>query len=508
MSRTPILELREIRKEFPSVVANDRVSFSIADGEVHALLGENGAGKSTLVKMIYGVMQPDSGSMLFQGEPYAPTKPSDARARGIGMVFQHFSLFEALTVAENIALGLGAQAAREHLADRIVEISSSYGLKVDPARLVGTLSVGERQRVEIVRCLLQNPKLLIMDEPTSVLTPQEVGVLFGTLRRLAEEGCAILYISHKLEEIRSLCHKATILRGGRLVGSCDPTQQTVKGLAEMMIGQTLQPPERAHNTPGAVRFAVKGLSLASEEQFGTDLHDINFEVRAGEILGIAGVAGNGQIELMEALIGECPAPEASQIRLNGDAVGNKGPKERRALGMAFVPEERLGHAAVPGMALWENTFLAAAPCNGLVRKGFLDIRRARALASKIISDLQVKAGGVHSAARSLSGGNLQKFVMGREILQTPQVLIASQPTWGVDAGAAAVIHTALLELARAGAALVIISQDLDELFAVSSSIAVISGGHLLPPEPTGSVTIEHIGRSMGASSTSAGAAHA
>lgn len=498
MTESPILKLEGITKAFPGVIANDNVSFSVGSSEIHALLGENGAGKSTLVKMIYGVMRPDAGKMTFRGEPYAPMKPSDARAKGIGMVFQHFCLFEALSVLENIALGLSAaEAAQGDLKQRIIDISTAYGLRVDPDRLVGTLSVGERQRIEIVRCLLTEPKLLIMDEPTSVLTPQEVGFLFQTLRRLADEGCSILYISHKLEEIRSLCSKATVLRGGRLVGSCDPRQETARGLAEMMIGTTLQTPEREKTEPQQVRLKVQDLSLESEEQFGVDLENVTLAVRAGEILGIAGVAGNGQIELMEALIGERLAVEANQILLDGVSIGHEGPKVRRAKGMCFVPEERLGHATVPGMSLWENTLLSAGVRNQLATRGVISLENANKFARDVVADLNVKAASVRSPARSLSGGNLQKFIMGREILQQPGVFIASQPTWGVDAGAAAAIHRVLLNLAKAGAAVVIISQDLDELFTISTRISVMAGGYLFPSQPTEDLTVESLGLAMG-----------
>lgn len=498
MSDVPILKLEGITKAFPGVIANDNVSFSVGAGEIHALLGENGAGKSTLVKMIYGVMRPDSGEMTFQGKPYAPSKPSDARAHGIGMVFQHFCLFEALSVLENIALGLSAAEVNAgDLKQRIIDVSTTYGLKVDPDRLVGTLSVGERQRIEIVRCLLTNPKLLIMDEPTSVLTPQEVNVLFLTLRRLASEGCSILYISHKLEEIRALCSRATVLRGGKLVGSCDPRQETARGLAEMMIGTTLNTPTRDKVEPGAVRLKVQGLSLESEEQFGVDLENVSLVVRAGEILGIAGVAGNGQIELMEALIGERSAPVADQIQMDGAPVGHEGPKARRARGMYFVPEERLGHATVPGMSLWENTLLSAGTGSELAKRGLISLPATNKFAAQVVADLKVKAASIRSAARSLSGGNLQKFIMGREILLQPGVLIASQPTWGVDAGAAAAIHKVLLDLAKSGAAVLIISQDLDELFTISSRISVIAGGYLFPSQPTEELTVETLGLSMG-----------
>ncbi|HER26469.1 MAG TPA: ABC transporter ATP-binding protein [Rhodospirillales bacterium] len=496
MSETPLLELSGITKRFPGVIANDGVGFAIAPGEVHALLGENGAGKSTLVKMIYGVMRPDDGSMTFEGSPYAPAKPSDARAQGVGMVFQHFSLFEALTVANNIALGMNKEAVSDDLDQQIIDVSNSYGLPLDPTRYVGSLSVGERQRIEIIRCLLQNPKLLIMDEPTSVLTPQEVEILFETLTKLSSEGCSILYISHKLEEIRALCDKATVLRGGKVVDSCDPRQETAKSLAEMMIGTALAMPVPTDSEMGEARLVVKGLSMASDDPFGVDLHDISVTVHAGEILGIAGVAGNGQVELMEVLIGE-RTTDAHIITIDGAAIGGEGPTERRGRGMCSVPEERLGHGAVPEMSLWENTILSARTRKGMMSNGILDLSIAHSFADEIVDKFNVKTAGIEHNAASLSGGNLQKFIVGREILQTPTVLIILQPTWGVDAAAAADIHRALQELARGGTAILVISQDLDELMAISTRFAVIAEGRLSKPQQTGSLSIEEIGLLMG-----------
>ncbi len=492
-----LLELDGLTKSFPGVLANDSVSFRVGHGEIHALLGENGAGKSTLVKMIYGVLRPDSGEMHLHGEHYMPSNPADARAHGIGMVFQHFSLFEALTVTENIELGISPELAKGDLRSRIADVSEYYGLKLDPDRLIGDLSVGQRQRVEIVRCLLQNPRLIIMDEPTSVLTPQEVDTLFETLRQLASEGCSILYISHKLEEIRALCQHATILRGGKVVATCTPAEETAKSLAELMIGDVVMPANRDHSTAGDVRLKLDGLSLASTHQFGVDLRNVSLAVRSGEILGIGGVAGNGQEELMEVLIGERLAPGAGAITLEGQPIGDKGPDARRALGMCFAPEERLGHAAVPAMSLTENAVLSGRVRKNLARSGFIDHTRAEAFSKDIVATFDVRTPGVDHAAGSLSGGNLQKYIMGREIMQSPAVLIASQPTWGVDAGAAAAIHKALIQLAKEGTAVLIISQDLDELLAISDRISVIAEGHLSPAEDVSQVTIESIGLNMG-----------
>jgi ABC-type uncharacterized transport system ATPase subunit len=495
----PLLTLRGITKQFPGTLANDAVDLDIRAGEIHALLGENGAGKSTLVKIIYGLLQPDAGEIRLDGAPTVITSPSAARSLGIGMVFQHFSLFEALTVADNIALGLNDHAQRRDLKARIIAVSQAYGLPLDPDRVVHDLSVGERQRIEIVRCLLQHPRLLIMDEPTSVLTPQEADQLFVTLRRLAAEGCAILYISHKLEEIRALCERATILRQGRVVATCDPRATSAGELAELMIGASLAAPShnRRPDPQAPVRFAVHHLSIASDQQFGVDLDDINFAVRAGEILGIGGIAGNGQAELMAALSGETHSRDPGTVIIDGEAVGRIGPDGRRARGACFVPEERNGHGAVRDMSLAENALLSAYRRRQLVRRGIIDRLRTFLFADEVVTDFDVRTTGPKAEARSLSGGNLQKFIIGREILQQPSILVVAQPTWGVDAGAAVAIHQALMNLADSGAAIVIISQDLDELMTLCDRIAVMARGRLSMARPVAEVTVAEIGLLMG-----------
>jgi simple sugar transport system ATP-binding protein len=494
----PLLSIRGLTKAYPGVVANSDVSFDIQPGEVHALLGENGAGKSTLVKMIYGLVKPDSGEMRVRGTLYAPPEPQAARAAGVAMVFQHFSLFDALTVAENIALGMADPPAMRDLAARIREVSETYGLPLDPWRVVGDLSAGERQRVEIIRCLLQNPKLLIMDEPTSVLTPQEVNILFETLRKLKSEGTSILYISHKLEEIRALCDEATILRLGKKVATCTPRDTTAREMAELMVGTELHVPSREYREPGAVRLALNGLSVKSPGQFGTSLKGITLEVRAGEVLGLAGVAGNGQDELLGALSGELKSAPGMVV-LDGAEVGATGPGERRRRGLLTAPEERLGHAAAPDMSLTENAALTGAERKGIVSGGFLNWGRARDFAKEVIARFDVRTPGTENAARSLSGGNLQKFVIGREVMQDPQVLVVNQPTWGVDAMAAAVIRQALLDLAAGGAAVVVISQDLDELMEVSDRFGALNEGRLSDIRPAKGLTVDEIGLMMGGS---------
>lgn len=497
-SNTPRLELVGITKRFPGVLANDNVGFSVQPGEIHALLGENGAGKSTLVKMIYGIMQPDAGEIRWNGERIHVANPKAARKLGIGMVFQHFSLFEALTVLENIALGMDAKIPARELESKIRAVMDQYGLRLDPHRVVADLSVGERQRIEIVRALLLNPKLLIMDEPTSVLTPQEVEQLFVVLRLLAKEGCSILYISHKLHEIKALCDTATILRGGKLVDTCDPKVETSRSMAEKMIGgnlKTIQKP--AGRAFGPEKLIVNRLSMPGIGAFGMSLKEISFTVHAGEIFGIAGVAGNGQTSLLLALSGEEVGPEPQAITLDGEAIASMNARSRRLKGLASVPEERNGHAAVPDFTLWDNSVLTARDRIGLAVGGMIRPRAARGYTGKVIETFAVKATGSEATAGSLSGGNLQKYIMGREILQNPSVLVVSQPTWGVDAGAAAAIHQAIVDLAMAGSAIVVISQDLDELLSLCDTLAVINEGRLSKPMKVSEADIEEIGLLMG-----------
>ena len=494
----PLLSLHGMTKAFPGVIANQAIDLTLRGGEIHALLGENGAGKSTLVKMIYGVLKADAGRMEWRGEEVDIRDPATARGLGIAMVFQHFSLFDSLSVLENIALGMApGKESRHELKTRIHDISERYGLPLDADRHVYTLSVGERQRIEIVRCLLQEPKLLVMDEPTSVLTPQEVAGLFETLKQLASEGLAILYISHKLDEIMALCRRATILRGGRVVDSVRVETESAKSLAARMMGAELEDADlRARADAGAIRLEVDRLNLPAGDQFGIGLKDIALTVRGGEIVGIAGVAGNGQDELLSALSGDRPAPRADSIKIDGKACGLAGANRRRRLGLATIPAERLGHGAVAEMSLVDNGLLTSFQRLRLLRNGFIRYRDCRRFAATVVARFKVKSHGIGALAASLSGGNLQKFIVGREICQSPSLLIVSQPTWGVDAGAAQTIHVALREMADNGAAIVVISQDLDELMSLSDRIAAICAGSLSAPTPTASITVERIGLLM------------
>jgi simple sugar transport system ATP-binding protein len=494
---TPLFEARDVVKKFGEFAANQNVGLVIQPGEKHALLGENGAGKSTLVKMMYGVMQPTSGAFFWNGAKTVIHNPAEARDLGIGMVFQHFSVFDALSVVENIALALPPEPMRV-LSRRIEQVSRAYGLAIDPRRAVHTLSVGEKQRVEIIRCLLQNPKLLIMDEPTSVLTPQETEVLFETLDKLAAEGCSILYISHKLEEVKALCDAATILRHGRVVAHCDPKAETARSMAEMMVGDEIAWVEKAASkAAGPVRLRISKLNLPAASEFGVTLENLSLEVRGGEVVGIAGVAGEGQSELMEVLTGETLADQAETILIDGVAMGRADPTRRRIADAAFVPEERTGHAAVSELTLSENIILSHHTAEGIATRSWIDFGKAADWAKRVRDTFDVRSGSENPVAGSLSGGNLQKFVVGREILREPGVLVVSQPTWGVDAGAASVIRRALVDLAARGSAVLVISQDLEEIFSICDKIAVIHHGKLSKEHVAAGMTAEKVGLLMG-----------
>ena len=497
----PRLALRGIVKRYPSVVANDAIDLVVRAGEVHGLIGENGAGKSTLMKIAYGVVRPDAGEIEWEGRPVVLSSPAEARRLGIGMVFQHFALFETLTVAENIALSLDEKMDLAALSARIREVSQHYGLPVEPDRLTHSMSVGERQRVEIVRCLLQSPRLLIMDEPTSVLTPQAVTKLFETLRRLATEGVSILYVSHKLDEIRALCDTATVLRGGRVAGTAIPRNETNRSLAKMMVGSDLAECRLQPREPGEVRLELRGFSRRTREPFGTDLRNMTLEVRAGEIVGIAGVSGNGQKELLASISGETPGCDEGALLIQGRPAESLDPAARRELGLTFVPEERLGRGAVPALSLADNALLTGAR-RGMVSRGVIRRDLTRSFARAVIDAFKVKCGSELSVASSLSGGNLQKFIVGREMQLAPKVMVVAQPTWGVDVGAAQLIHQALIDLRDSGGAVLVISEELDELFTLCDRIAVLSEGSLSAASPTSTLTVDAIGVMM------AGAAHA
>ncbi len=500
---SPLLAVRNLTKLFGTFAACNGIDLDVQPGEIHALLGENGAGKSTLVKMLFGVLAPTAGEVLWQGAPVSIASPGAARRLGIGMVFQHFSLFEALTVAENIALSLDGTIPLARVAERASELSHAYGLPLDPKAHVADLSVGERQRIEIVRALLQNPQLIILDEPTSVLTPQEADRLFETLFKLRAEGRSVLYISHRLEEVQRICDRATVLRHGKVTGACDPKKETAASLARMMVGADVPHVSAAGTSAkGEVLLEARHLSVPARTPFAVALKNVCLKVHAGEVLAIAGVAGNGQGELFDALSGEYPTAEPDAVHIRQRPVGTRGITARRLLGAGFVPEERHGHAAVTGMSLSDNLVLAR---NQSDRKAFLGggvlgiikSTAVRMAARRISEAMDVRKSGEDPPAGSLSGGNLQKFIVGRELDRQPSVLVVNQPTWGVDAGAASRIRQALVDLAKSGSAVLVISQDLDEIFEVATEIAVISEGRLSDIYPAGELSREKIGLLMG-----------
>lgn len=490
--KVPRLELINICKSYNSLKANDQIHLTVQVGQIHAILGENGAGKSTLMKIIYGATKANQGQMLWNGKEVKIDSPSMAKKLGIGMVYQHFSLFETLTVVENIALGLDEKIDSLRLSQKIIEVSEQYGLAVDPRREVHSLSVGERQRVEIIRCLLQNPALIILDEPTSVLTPQAVRQLFKTLRLLASQGVSILYISHKLHEIKELCDEATILRHGRVTGNVKPQDNSTSDLARLMIGRDLPSYVRQdYLGPKQTLFQLEHVSADSDDPFGVSLKNISLSLQAGEIVGIAGISGNGQAELLSLLSGEHRL-KTGIIRLAEQDVSHLNAGQRRDLGLGFVPEERLGRGAVPNMTLAENALLTAFR-KDLTRWGFIQFKKAHRFAEQCIEKFKVKASGSHAEARSLSGGNLQKFIVGREILQNPKVFIVAQPTWGVDVGASMFIRQTLIDLSRQGVAILVISEEIEELFEMSDRLCVLANGQLSEPVKTELTNAENIG---------------
>ena len=492
----PLLTLRGLAKSYGSVRANHAIDLEVAEGSIHAILGENGAGKSTLMKLIYGVETPDAGEILWRGAPLRVTSPAEARRAGIGMVFQHFSLFDTLTVVENISLVVPGTKA--DLGQRIRTLGQTFGLDVDPQAYVHALSVGERQRVEIIRCLMTDPRLLILDEPTSVLPPQSVERLFQTLQRLKEGGVSILFISHKLDEVRAICDRATILRAGTVVDNVDPRGHDADALARMMIGHAM--PEMAHArslAPGEVLLQVDRLNHRPDDPFAMALADMSFEVRAGEVLGLAGVSGNGQAELTRLISGEwtLPRADAERVRMMGRPVGDRGAADRRELGLAFVPEERLGRGAVPDMSLADNSLLTAHRL-GLVRNGLIDRTREAAFTRRCIEDFDVRTPGPEAEAGALSGGNLQKFIVGRELMLAPRLLFVAQPTWGVDIGAATAIRRRLVELRNQGCAILVISEEIEELFEICDRVMVIREGRLSPSLRIAETDVQEVGRYM------------
>src|SRR5512135_2379552 len=475
------VEMREIVKRFPGVLANSKVNFEVRAGEVHALLGENGAGKSTLMRQLYGLYRPDEGEILINGEPAAFHSPADAIRTGIGMIHQHFMLVSTLTVAENVALGL--KSTREprldldRVARRVEELSKTYGLKIDPSAYVWQLAVGEQQRVEIIKALYRGAGLIILDEPTAVLTPQEVDDLFVTFKRMAQEGHALIFISHKLHEVMAISQRITVLRDGRSVETRSAQGVTRKELAQMMVGREIKPLAPQPLNPGEVKLRLDALHAMGDR--GTEaLRGVNLDVRAGEIVGLAGVSGNGQRELAECLAGLRKLTQGL-VMIAGHDLTHESLRERIESGLAYVPEERMRDGAIREFSVEENLFLRDIDNPKFTRGIFLNFPEMDAHARQLVSKFSVKTPRLDTPIKNLSGGNIQKLIMARELSRQPKVLIAAQPTRGVDIGSTEYIHQRLLAQRDAGTAILLISEDLDEILALSDRIAVIYEGRIM-----------------------------
>ncbi len=491
--------MQGIVKRFPGVLANDHVDFDIKSGEIHALLGENGAGKSTLVRQLYGLYRPDEGKILINGKEMTFHSPQDAIQAGVGMIHQHFMLVPSLTVVENVALGLkssrGLLLDLKQVEERVNALCAQYGLKVDPRAYVWQLAVGEQQRVEIVKALYRGAALLVLDEPTAVLTPQEVEDLFKTFKQMALEGHALIFISHKLHEVLAISQRITVLRDGQVVGQRLTAGATKAELAQMMVGRPVilqydRPPLQA----GETLLDVKDLHVKGDR--GTEaLKGVSFSVHAGEILGLAGVSGNGQRELAESLAGLRPVRQG-QVLLNGRDVTHLSPDARISTGQSYIPEERMREGAIKDFSVADNFVLEDHARPPYARGLFLDFKAIKESTQKSIEAYNVKTPRLETPIKNLSGGNIQKLILARELSRRPKVLIASQPTRGVDIGASEYIHLRLLEQRQAGTATLLISEDLDEIRALSDRIAVIYEGQIVGIVDNESATLEQLGLMM------------
>lgn len=478
----PMMEMRGITKRFPGVLANDKVDFSVFSGEVHTLLGENGAGKSTLMKVLYGLYQQDEGEIRLNNRPVKLTSPANAISHGIGMIHQHFMLVPTLTVAENVALGLktskGLLTDLKKVAKRILDLSETFGLHVRPYDYIWQLSVGERQRVEIIKALYRDASILILDEPTAVLTPSEVDDLFVIFRRLADDGRGLVFISHKLQEVLDLSDRITVLRHGRVTGITTPAESDRHDLAQMMVGREVKlAPDKAQIEPGEPLITITDLYVKGDR--GTDaVKGVNLEVRMGEILGIAGISGNGQPELAEAIAG-LRRPYAGKIMINNQDTTASKPNQIRKAGLSYVPEERMKDGVVGQFDIKENMILLEHGNKPFCRNCFLDFKQIRKHSEKLVKEYTVKTPSIDTTTKNLSGGNIQKLIMARELSADPKVLLASQPTRGVDIGAAEYIHERIALQRQSGTASIVISEDLDEVMALSDRIAVMFEGRIM-----------------------------
>jgi simple sugar transport system ATP-binding protein len=498
-STAPVLEMRGVGKRFPGVIANQDVDFDLRRGEIHTLLGENGAGKSTLMKILYGLYHADEGEVRLNGEAVRFHSPADAIAHGIGMIHQHFMLVPSLTVAENVALGLGS--GRGPLTDlttvaaRIRDLSERFSLQVDPAAYVWQLAVGERQRVEIVKALYREAAILILDEPTAVLTPREVDDLFVIFRQMARDGRSLIFISHKLHEVLTLSDRITVLRGGRVTGETNPCDTSREDLARMMVGRSVKlAPDRDTVETGAPRLRIKGLVVGGDR--GVDaVRGLSLAVKGGEILGIAGISGNGQRELAEAVSGLRPA-KSGRVEIDGRAVDLRQPKAVRQAGLAYVPEERMRDGAIGEFSVQENLILLNHGERAHCKRGFLRFAAIGEHCRRLVDAFAVKTPDLETPTKNLSGGNIQKLILARELSADPKILIAAQPTRGVDIGAAEYIHQRLARQRSEGTATLVISEDLDEVLALSDRIAVMFEGRIMGILPSSEASREKIGLMM------------
>jgi ABC-type uncharacterized transport system ATPase subunit len=499
LPRIESLEMRGIVKRFPGVLANDHVDFDVKAGEIHALLGENGAGKSTLMKILYGLYQPDEGEIVLDGMAVEIKSPADSIKLGIGMIHQHFMLVPTLTVAENVALGLpssrGPVTDLDRVTERIIELAQVYGLQVEPEAYVWQLSVGQQQRVEIIKALYRGAALLILDEPTAVLTPQEVDEFFVTLEQMAEDGHALIFISHKLDEVLHISERVTVLRDGRVVNTV-PTSETTKGqLAQMMVGRPIRERrEREYRESGQVRLRIESIEALSDRETPA-LRGVSLKVYAGEILGVAGISGNGQKELAEVITGLRPATNG-RVYIDDNDISGASPGRIMDRGVAYVPEERMRDGMIGEFTVSENLILREHNRPPFARAGFINFRAVSRESAELIHDFNVKTPSQETPVKNLSGGNIQKLVLARELSRDPHVLVAAQPTRGLDIGATEYVHQVLLEQRAAGTATLLISEDLDEILALSDRIAVIFGGKIMGEMPRAEATPEKLGLLM------------
>jgi simple sugar transport system ATP-binding protein len=498
-SRIDTLEMRGISKRFPGVLASDHVDFDIKSGEVHALLGENGAGKSTLMKILYGLYHPDEGEILLNGKPVTITSPNDAINLGIGMIHQHFMLVQTLTVAENVALGLpssrGPLTDLDRVSKRIVELAKIYGLKIDPDAYIWQLSVGQQQRVEIIKALYRGAALLILDEPTAVLTPQEVDELFIIMRQMVKDGHGLVFISHKLHEVVEISNRVTVLRDGRKIGTRPTSEVTKQILANWMVGREVGfAPDRGNVQKGDCRLQLENVSCGSDR--GTPcLRDVSLELCSGEILGVAGVSGNGQRELAEAITG-LRKITGGRVILEGEDVTGFAPGDLTERMLSYIPEERMRDGMIKNFTVAENMVLREHHKQPYSRSGFLNLSGIASHSDALIKKFRVKTPSRDTLAKNLSGGNIQKIVLAREFSRNPRVILAAQPTRGLDIGATEYVREQLLEQRRKGVAVMLISEDLDEILALSDRIAVIYEGQIMDIVPRDSATPEKLGLLM------------